>query len=185
VAVRATRESRQDAAVVATAIGVAGDLIEVVEHLQAACLERGLTVAVAESCTGGLIAAAITEVAGSSGYFLGGVVSYSNEAKEAFLDVPHELLARHGAVSREVAAAMASGARARFEADLGVSVTGIAGPDGGSLEKPVGLVHLGLATAARVETVHEQFGGDRSMIRQAAALRALGLLHAAALEGRP
>ncbi len=136
--------------------------------------------AVAESCTGGLVSAAITEVAGSSGYFLGGVVSYSNEAKEAFLDVSDRLLARHGAVSAEVAAAMAAGARARFGADLAVSVTGIAGPDGGSLEKPVGLVYLGLTSASDVTTVRELFRGDRASIRRAAARRALELLQAAA-----
>jgi nicotinamide-nucleotide amidase len=153
-------------------------------ELQAACLHRGLTIAAAESCTGGLVAAAITEVAGASGYFLGGVVSYSNEAKEAFLDVPHALLARHGAVSAEVAAAMATGARSRFGADLAVSVTGIAGPDGGSAEKPVGLVHLAIASAGAVHAVGEQFGGDRAAIRHAAASRAFELLLAQARKAR-
>ena len=162
---------------------MARDLIELAEHLQEACLARGLTVAVAESCTGGLICAAITEISGSSGYFLGGVVSYSNDAKEALLDVPREMLRERGAVSGEVAAAMATGARARFGADLAVSVTGIAGPDGGSPEKPVGLVHLGLARGMDVVLAQEQFAGDRAAIRQAAALRGLGLLHAAANQG--
>ena len=134
--------------------------------------------AVAESCTGGLIAAAITEVPGSSGYFLGGVVSYSNEAKEELLGVPRDLLQRHGAVSGEVADAMAAGARARFGADLAVSVTGVAGPDGGSATKPVGLVHLALADGIEVTTVRRQFAGDRARIREAAALDALRLLHA-------
>jgi len=100
---------------------VAGDLVALAEQLQGICLGRGFTVALAESCTGGLIAAIITSVAGSSGYFLGGVVSYSNEAKEAFLDVPAATLDAHGAVSAQVAKTMASGARARFAADLAVA----------------------------------------------------------------
>jgi nicotinamide-nucleotide amidase len=182
VAVRAARESRQDGAVVVTGVAFAGDLIAVAEHLQDACLELGLRVAVAESCTGGLIAAVITEVPGSSGYFLGGVVSYANEAKEAFLDVPHELLERHGAVSREVAEAMARGARARFRADLAVGVTGVAGPDGGTPDKPVGLVYIGIATPTAVEVIAQSYRGDRSAIRQSAAFRALGLLHTHALQ---
>ena len=138
--------------------------------------------AVAESCTGGLIAAAITGIPGSSGYFLGGVVSYSNDAKEDLLGVPRDLVERHGAVSREVAGAMAAGTRARFGSDLAVSVTGIAGPDGGSTAKPVGLVHLALADAIEVTTVRRQFTGDRAGIREAAALHALQLLHANATQ---
>lgn len=141
--------------------------------------------ALAESCTGGLIAASITEVPGSSGYFLGGVVSYANEAKEALLDVPADLLQSHGAVSPEVAGAMAAGARARFGATLAVGVTGVAGPDGGSPEKPVGLVYLGIARDGEVGAIHQQFGGDRAAIREAAAFRALALLHAYALEATP
>ena len=112
-----------------------GDLVALARHLQEACLERGLTVAVAESCTGGLIAAAITEVPGSSGYFLGGIVSYSNAAKETLLDVPHALLEAHGAVSREVAVAMATGARASSARTLRSRSTGVAGPDE-DLDKP-------------------------------------------------
>jgi nicotinamide-nucleotide amidase len=163
-------------------VGVPGALVALAEELQRACLERGLTVALAESCTGGLVAAAITEVPGSSGYFLGGVVSYSNEAKVALLGVPEELLAVHGAVSPEVAGAMAAGARARFGADLAVGVTGVAGPDGGSAEKPVGLVHLGIARPGEVGTMVQRFDGDRPAIREAAAFRALALLHAYAIE---
>src|SRR5688500_15363635 len=109
------------------------------------CLRHHVTVALAESCTGGLVAAAIPEVAGSSGYFLGGLVSYSNEAKEAFLDVPEASLAAHGAVSAQVARAMAVGARVRFGASLAASVTGIAGPDGATPGKPVGLTYVGIA----------------------------------------
>jgi PncC family amidohydrolase len=167
---------------------VPGDLVALAQHLQEACLERGLTVALAESCTGGLIAAAITEVPGSSGYFLGGVVSYSNDAKEAFLDVPHAVLEAHGAVSRETAVAMAAGARARFGADLAVSVTGVAGPDGGTLEKPVGLVYIGIADAVTAHATHYQSQPDaavrkRAQVRSSAAFRALALLHAAATQG--
>ena len=109
---------------------------------------RGLTVATAESCTGGLVGAKLTAVPGSSRYFLGGVAAYANDAKRALLDVPAELLDRHGAVSAEVARAMAEGARRRFGADLAVSTTGISGPDGGTPQKPVGLVYVGFASAA-------------------------------------
>ncbi len=110
--------------------------------------ERGLTIALAESCTGGLLAERITNVAGSSAYFLGGVVAYANPAKHALLGVPEDLLVRHGAVSEPVARAMAEGARVRFGADLGLATTGISGPAGGSPEKPVGSVCIALATAA-------------------------------------
>ena len=110
-------------------------------------------------------------------------MSYANEAKEAFLDVPAEMLERHGAVSREVAAAMASGARARFGSDLALGVTGIAGPDGGSAAKPVGLVFLGAAGLDDTVVAEERFTGDRAEIRHAAALRALRLLRAEATRG--
>jgi PncC family amidohydrolase len=167
---------------------VPGDLVALAGHLQEACLERGLTVAVAESCTGGLIAAAITEVPGSSGYFLGGVVSYSNAAKEAFLDVPHALIEAHGAVSREVAVAMAIGARARFGADLAVSVTGVAGPDGGTPDKPVGLVYIGVANAETHAVRHKQLQPDhavreRAAVREGAAFAAMAWLIGVATQG--
>jgi len=152
---------------------VAGDLVALAEQLQGICLGRGFTVALAESCTGGLIAATITSVAGSSGYFLGGVVSYSNEAKEAFLDVPAATLDAHGAVSAQVAKAMASGARARFAADLAVGVTGIAGPDGGSEEKPVGLTYIGLADEGNADVRRFTFSGDRGANREAGVRAAL------------
>jgi PncC family amidohydrolase len=152
---------------------VAGALVALAEQLQGICLGRGLTVALAESCTGGLIAATLTSVAGSSGYFLGGVVSYSNAAKAAFLDVPASTLEAHGAVSAQVAKAMAVGAQARFGASLAVGVTGIAGPDGGSQEKPVGLTYLGLADAAGAEVRRFLFQGDRAANREAGARAAL------------
>ncbi len=119
---------------------MAGDpLVGLAERLQGVCLGRGIRVSVAESCTGGLVAHLITEVAGSSGYFTGGVVSYSDRAKREVLGVPAELLEHHGAVSAQVGRAMATGARRRFGTDLAVAITGIAGPDGGTDAKPVGL----------------------------------------------
>lgn len=150
-----------------------GALLALAERLQGICLGRGLTVALAESCTGGLVAATLTEVPGSSGYFRGGVVAYANDAKEALLDVPRPVLEAHGAVSAQVAMAMAQGARARLEADVSASVTGVAGPDGGSAAKPVGLVYVGLATQAGTDVRRLQLAGDRVAIREAAARAAL------------
>ncbi|MGV8082609.1 MAG: nicotinamide-nucleotide amidohydrolase family protein [Coriobacteriia bacterium] len=156
----------------------AGDgstLPETLVHLAA---ERGLTLAVAESCTGGLVAGAITGVPGASSVFLGGVVSYSNEAKMALLGVGASTLADYGAVSAETAAEMAAGTRERFGADLAVSTTGIAGPGGGTPEKPIGLVWFGIADGRGVRTVRrqwpERFG--RQTIRVMATAFALDLL---------
>ena len=120
-------------------------LTRLVERLQALCLDLGLTVATAESCTGGLIAKLITDIPGSSGYFRGGVVSYSDDVKALLLDVPRDQLAAHGAVSAQVARAMAMGARQRTAAGLAVSVTGVSGPGGGSPAKPVGLTYVAVA----------------------------------------
>ena len=145
-------------------------------RLVAVCKARGVTIATAESCTGGLVAARITSVPGSSAVFLGGVVSYANAAKQELLGVPREVLERAGAVSAACAEAMARGARARLKADLAVSVTGIAGPDGGTPQKPVGLVYLGVATAAGARAERHVFAGDRAAIRALAADRALALL---------
>ena len=153
-----------------------GALVGLAVELQRACLERGLTVALAESCTGGLIAAALTEVPGSSGYFLGGVVSYSNEAKESLLEVSRATLEAHGAVSAQVAMAMAAGAQARFAASLAASVTGIAGPDGGTDAKPVGLTYIGLAGRGDPAVRRLQLHGDRLANREAAAHAALAWL---------
>jgi nicotinamide-nucleotide amidase len=138
--------------------------------------ESGLTLALAESCTGGLIGHRITSVAGSSDYFLGGVVSYSNEAKVDLLHVPPEVLAEHGAVSLETARDMALGVQEAFHTDLGLSVTGIAGPSGGSEEKPVGTVCIGLATPGEVEVWHYRFHGNREAIKILSAQTALDRL---------
>jgi PncC family amidohydrolase len=148
--------------------------------LIALCKARGATVATAESCTGGLVSARITSVPGSSAVFLGGVVSYANQAKSDLLGVPQELLSRVGAVSAECAEAMAAGALARFGASAAVSVTGVAGPEGGTPLKPVGLVFFGLATAAGVRAERRVFAGDREAVRRQAADRALALLVEAA-----
>jgi len=123
--------------------------------------ERGMTLATAESCTGGLLGERITGVAGASAYYLGGAVTYSNESKVALLGVPEPLLSAHGAVSPEVACAMAEGARARFGADLAISTTGISGPGGGTPEKPVGLVYVGFASEAGSEAHEFEFPFDR------------------------
>jgi PncC family amidohydrolase len=136
----------------------------------------GLTLAVAESCTGGLLGHRITAVSGSSAYFQGGVISYSNEAKEHILCVPHQTLVEHGAVSEETALAMARGARHLLDTDIALSVTGIAGPTGGTAEKPVGLVYIGLA-AEGVEICEKHiWQGDRSQNKEQSAEAALDLL---------
>jgi nicotinamide-nucleotide amidase len=137
---------------------------------------RKLTLAVAESCTGGLIGHRLTDVPGASDYFLGGVVSYSNDAKCDLLGVPAAVLARHGAVSPETARAMARGVRQVFHAALGLAVTGIAGPSGGSPEKPVGTVYIGLATDQGDEVWHYQFYGNREEIKILTAETALDQL---------
>ncbi|MBI1750230.1 MAG: competence/damage-inducible protein A [Acidobacteria bacterium] len=134
------------------------------------------TIAVAESCTGGLVAQRLTSIPGSSSYFLGGVVCYSNELKSAWVDVPAELVAAKGAVSAEVAIALAEGIRRRAGAALGLAITGIAGPSGGSPEKPVGTVHMALANGAATKERSFHFPGDRERIRQYASQTALDLV---------
>lgn len=142
------------------------------------CADRKLTIATAESCTGGLIAGALTEIAGSSAVVDRGFVTYSNAAKTAMLGVPAPLIERVGAVSREVALAMVVGALAKSDADLAVAVTGIAGPGGGAAEKPVGLVHFA-AMRRGAQAVHEAHvfsGRDRSGVRHDTVANALAML---------
>jgi PncC family amidohydrolase len=162
---------------------VADPLVEHARRLQDACLARGLTVATAESCTGGLVAHLITEVPGSSGYLRGGVVAYSDDVKRAQLGVPDELLRAHGAVSAQVALAMAEGVRARLGTDLGVGVTGVAGPDGGSETKPVGLVYVAVSGGPAPAVQRFLWPHDREGNKRASAEAALRMLVEAA-EGR-
>ena len=150
------------------------------EKLVRILAERKLTSATAESCTGGGVGYAITAAPGSSAVFRGGVISYDNSVKRDVLGVPEEVLATRGAVSPECAAAMAEGARRLLRTDLAVSLTGIAGPDGGSAEKPVGLVWFGLASHSGVATEKMVFAGGRAAVRAAAVDHALGMLLAAA-----
>ena len=140
--------------------------------------EQGWKAATAESCTGGMVAGKLTDIAGSSETFAGGVVAYSNELKMSLLDVPAELLETHGAVSAEVAEAMAEGARERLGADVAVSVTGVAGPGGGTEEKPVGLVYLHVSSPAGGEGRRMEWPGDRAIVRSRATVAALQLLRA-------
>jgi PncC family amidohydrolase len=146
------------------------------ERLQAACLQAGLSVATAESCTGGLVASSITDVSGSSGYFLGGVVAYANEAKTALLGVTAELLDSHGAVSAQVARAMAMHARDSLGADVAVSVTGVAGPAGGTAAKPVGLTYVAVADRSGVAVQRFTWTGDRLANKESSARAALAML---------
>jgi nicotinamide-nucleotide amidase len=144
------------------------------------CRERGLRLATAESCTGGLIAGCLTEIAGSSEVLDRGFVTYSNAAKAEVLGVPQALLEAHGAVSEAVARAMAEGALARSAADIAIAVTGIAGPGGGSPEKPVGLVHFALARRNRDTTAaRRRFPSDRRAVRLATVGEALAMLASA------
>jgi len=137
---------------------------------------RDATLAVAESCTGGLLGERITSVAGSSRYFLGGAIAYSNDLKTRLADVPPLLLAEQGAVSREVAAALAEGIRARCSASLGIGITGVAGPSGATDEKPVGLVYHALADEEDTQVIERTFPGDRQRIRWFASQQALDMI---------
>jgi PncC family amidohydrolase len=137
---------------------------------------KGCTLAVAESCTGGALSAAITSVPGSSGYFLGGVVAYHDSVKIRELGVPEELIGSVGAVSEQVALAMAEGVRRRFGARIGVGITGIAGPGGGTEAKPVGTVCLGISVGAVRHPGRRRFPGDRESVRNRSVAWALGEL---------
>ncbi len=156
----------------------ATDEATIAEIVLDAVRSRGWTLATAESCTGGEIARRLTDVPGSSDVFTGAVVSYSNEIKHALLGVPDEVLATHGAVSPETAAAMAAGARSALSADVAVSVTGIAGPGGGTDEKPVGLVYIHLSTPADEVGREYRFSGSRAMVRERATTAAMQLIRA-------
>jgi nicotinamide-nucleotide amidase len=148
-----------------------------IDELVAARLrDRGLTIATAESCTGGLLAGRLTDLPGSSAYVLGGVVSYANEVKQDVLGVPAALIAELGAVSAEVAAAMAAGVRGVLGADIGVGITGIAGPDGGTPDKPVGLVYLCASDSGRSVARRVVIPGGRLEIRRRAVVVALHLV---------
>jgi nicotinamide-nucleotide amidase len=137
---------------------------------------RGANIAVAESCTGGLLGARITSVSGSSRYFLGGALVYSDDLKRAFADVPPLLIKEKGAVSKEVATALAEGIRKKCKSTLGVGITGIAGPTGGTDEKPVGLVYVALADGKKTDTVERRFIGDRERVRRWATQQALDMV---------
>jgi nicotinamide-nucleotide amidase len=155
------------------------ELIQRARALLDLCRRKGLKLAAAESCTGGLLAATLTEIPGSSDVFERGFVTYSNEAKETMLGVPALILAMHGAVSRETAEAMAQGALVHSPADLAVSITGIAGPGGGTPDKPVGLVHFaGAARSGRLLHQECRFGDiGRALVRIASVRQAFMMLH--------
>ncbi|MDP9461489.1 MAG: nicotinamide-nucleotide amidohydrolase family protein, partial [Actinomycetota bacterium] len=147
--------------------------------------DRGLTVATAESCTGGLLAGRLTARAGSSAWVLGGITAYANSAKERLVGVPAGMLAEHGAVSPEVAGALADGARARFGADVGVGITGIAGPGGGTADKPVGTVHVCVVGPEGGKARALRLSGSRSAVRERSVTVALHLLRELLLGGPP
>ncbi len=151
-------------------------LVDMAVRIQSALLDRGLTLATAESCTGGLIGYVLTETSGSSGYYVGGLISYSNELKQNELGVDAQTLEKHGAVSAQTCVAMAEGARSRYGAAIGLSVTGVAGPDGGSEQKPVGLTYVGVADADGHDVRRNVWTEDRHGNRVRSAEAALTLL---------
>lgn len=155
---------------------------ETIEQIVSYLLQmRGLTLATAESCTGGMLAERITSLGGSSRYFLGGAVVYSNELKTQFANVPKAMIDKHGAVSREVAQTLAEGIRKRCLSSYGVGITGVAGPTGGTEQKPVGLVYIALAGDEGTQVVERNFPGDRARIRQFATQQALDMIRRALL----
>ncbi len=155
---------------------------DVVSELAQALVERGLTVAVAESCTGGLLGHRLTRDGGSSRYFVGGIVAYANAVKTGQLDVSEDSLEQEGAVSDRVAREMARGVRLRLSAGLGLATTGIAGPDGGTAEKPVGMVYIALSHGEGELSQKCYFSGSRDEIKSSASQAALELLHEYLLE---
>ncbi len=158
-------------------MGTIEEIREKAEELLDSARQKGRKIAVAESCTGGMVASSLVDIAGSSEVFERGFITYSNEAKVEMLGVPAGLIETKGAVSKEVAIEMAKGAFHNSESDIALAVTGIAGPDGGTDEKPVGLVHFAVATMeGGVVDCHHVFEGDRLAIRQAATLKALELM---------
>ena len=151
--------------------------IEPIEEIIGRMLrKRGWMLSIAESCTGGLIGHRITNVPGSSDYFDGGVITYSNDAKRELLKVPEEIIRTYGAVSRQTAVAMAEGIRKLRGVEVGIGVTGIAGPAGGTAAKPVGLVYIALSSPVRVECKEFRFDGDREMIKLQASEAALNMI---------
>jgi nicotinamide-nucleotide amidase len=162
--------------------GVAGEFVygresdDLADVVLGLCREKGFTIAVAESCTGGMLGSRITAIPGSSQLFLGGVIAYSNEVKATHLGVGDDTLIKHGAVSEETALEMAIGVRARYRADVAMSLTGVAGPGGGTTEKPVGLVCLAVDIQGAVRTGKRNMVGDREEIRQRSAQWALDQL---------
>ncbi len=151
-------------------------LVALAARLGERCRALGLHVATVESCTGGLVGHLITEIPGSSAYYSGGFVTYSDDLKQSAVGVPHDVLAAHGAVSAQAAMAMAIGGRERTGADLAVAVTGVAGPDGGSPSKPVGLTYVAVADAAGIAVKRHLWSGDRSENKRLSAAAALELL---------
>ena len=151
-------------------------LVALAARLHERCLTRGMRLATVESCTGGLVGHLITETPGSSAYYLGGFVTYSDQLKRDLVGVPEEVLAAHGAVSAQAALAMAAGGRARTGADLGAAVTGIAGPDGGSLQKPVGLTYVAVSDRAGTEVRRYLWSGPRADNKRASAEALLELV---------
>ncbi len=158
------------------------ELTDLAEHLLADCRDKGWTLATAESCTGGMVVAALTAIAGSSDVVDRGFVTYTNAAKHELLGVPMPLFDSVGAVSEEVARAMAEGARHAAGVDIACGITGVAGPGGGTVDKPVGLVHIAAASAEA--TVHERclLDGDRHAVRVASALKAMEMMRALAAQ---
>ena len=152
------------------------ELVELAGRVGATCRAEGLTLGTAESCTGGLVAHLITEVPGSSEYFLGGLVTYADGAKTALADVPPSMLEAHGAVSAQVAVAMAEGARRRLGVDIAVAVTGVAGPYGGTDTKPVGLTYVAIADRTGHDVRRRVWSADRSGNKRASAEAALSLV---------
>ncbi len=146
------------------------------ERLAAALVEQNLTLATAESCTGGGLSHLLTAIPGASAFFIGGIIAYQNNIKVDFLGVPQGTLADYGAVSSQTAVAMAEACRSRFKTDIAVSITGIAGPSGGSPEKPVGLVYLAIAVSRRTRVAEHRFPGDREQVRDQAIAAALKLI---------